>query len=209
MRRTIALGLLLAGTTFALTGQDVLSRLQKRYRKLKSFSAEFTYKFCWKLVGEERQEEGKIFFRKPNLFRIETPERLVVCDGETVWNYTPAAGQVLVTSYGDRNLSPTLKDLISDYLEGYVPYYIRPDSVSGRRCHLIKLVPKDPEEGTEVFLWVDGRRWVVRKLSYSDEIGNETTYLLKNVKINPKLEGKIFDFEVPEDAEVVDLRPKR
>lgn len=203
----MALLVLLAGTSFALTGQEVLSELQKRYRKLKSFSAEFTYTFRWKLVGEERQEEGKVFFRKPNLFRIETPQRLVVCDGEVVWNYTPAAGQVLVTNYGDRNLSPTLEELISDYLEGYVPYYIRPDSLSGRRCHLIKLVPKDPEEGMEVFIWVDGE-WVVRKISYSDEIGNETTYLLRKVKINPKLK-KIFNFEVPKGVEVVDLRPKR
>ncbi|RKY58069.1 MAG: outer membrane lipoprotein carrier protein LolA [Candidatus Latescibacterota bacterium] len=211
VRRAIALGmgLLWAGLAFGLTGQEVLSRLQKRYKKLRSFSAEFRYTFCWKLVGEARQQEGKVFFRKPNLFRIETPDRVVVCDGKTVWNYTPATRQVVVTDYGDRSLSPTLQDIIADYLESYTPHYARPDTVSGERCHLLRLVPKDPEERLEVRLWVEEKRWMVRKLSYSDEVGNETTYLLKDVQVNPKLDKKLFRFKVPEGAEVVDLRPKR
>ena len=206
LHRAIALGLLLVGTASGLTGRDVLSKLQKRYKKLKSFSAEFTYTFRWKLVGEERQERGRLFFRKPNLFRVEAPDRVVVCDGRTVWNYTPSAGQALVTDYGDRNLSPTLRDLLSDYLKSYTPYYIRPDSVLGRRCYLIKLAPKDSSGGTELFLWVEGRGWMLRKLSYSDEVGNETTYLVREFEVNPKLDRKVFEFEVPEGVEVVDLR---
>ena len=201
--------LLWAGPSFGLTGEEVLSRLQKRYKKLKSFSAEFRYTFQWKLAGEARQQVGKVFFLKPKQFRIETPDRVVVCDGETVWNYTPATHQVVVTAYGDRSLSPTLRDIVSDYLEGYTPHYIRPDSVAGERCYLLRLTPKDPEERLEVRLWVEEERWVVRKLSYADEVGNETAYLLKDVRVNTKLDESLFRFRIPEGVEVVDLRPKR
>jgi outer membrane lipoprotein-sorting protein len=57
-----------------------------------------------------------------------------------------------------------------------------------------------------VKLSVEEHGWLVRKIMILDVNETETTYTVKDIKLNTNIKEKTFAFETPEGAEVVDLR---
>jgi outer membrane lipoprotein-sorting protein len=53
---------------------------------------------------------------------------------------------------------------------------------------------------------VEEHGWLVRKIMILDVNETETTYTVKDIKLNTNIKEKTFAFETPEGAEVVDLR---
>jgi outer membrane lipoprotein-sorting protein len=59
---------------------------------------------------------------------------------------------------------------------------------------------------TSMKIWVDAETWLTRKIEQIDINGNLNSYTVNNVKENIELKDSLFQFEVPADAEIVDLR---
>ena len=53
---------------------------------------------------------------------------------------------------------------------------------------------------------VEENGWMVRKIVILDVNETETTYSVKDIKLNTNIKEKTFTFETPAGAEVVDLR---
>jgi outer membrane lipoprotein-sorting protein len=72
---------------------------------------------------------------------------------------------------------------------------------------LLKLVPKDDRSFVKsVKLSIEENGWMLRKILILDVNETETTYTVKDVKLNTNMKDKTFTFETPAGAEVVDLR---
>jgi outer membrane lipoprotein-sorting protein len=79
-------------------------------------------------------------------------------------------------------------------------------SVAGL-LYLLKLVPKDDRSFIKsVKISVEDHNWIVRKILILDVNETETTYTVKDIKLNTNIKDKTFIFETPTGAEVVDLR---
>ena len=55
-------------------------------------------------------------------------------------------------------------------------------------------------------LWVDPSEWLVRMAEMTDVNGKVTTYTVSDIKLNPGLSDSRFVMQIPEGAEVVDMR---
>ena len=75
------LSLILFSPAEAITGAEVIERMQKRFAKAKTFSARFEKRFYWAVLGKELTQSGRIYTRKPGQFRVEVEGDLVVADG--------------------------------------------------------------------------------------------------------------------------------
>lgn len=203
---------LLTSASNAMTGEEVIKKVRKRYEKMKRFSADFEQTFEWKLAQETHTFRGKLYLKKPNRFRLETETQTVVSDAKQVWTYIHANKQVILTSYSELRGMPKWEDLLFEYGEDYGARYVAVEKLGDKKCHLVELIPKKQDKEADVVrmkVWVDPKEWVVLKVAYVDVNGDGTTYRLSNVAVNPKMDDALFSFQVPEGVDVVDMREQR
>jgi outer membrane lipoprotein carrier protein len=191
----------------AITGDEIVIRVQKTFEKATALSASFQQTFLWKLAGRQQQSHGTILIKKPGMLRFETDQQIIVSDGATSWTYSPEHHQVIIAPYRESDATLSPKAFLLEYSVNYQTEYIGEESVKRRPCYIVKLVPKgEGEDITEIKVWVDKRQWVTRKVEYTDINGNISSYIISRVRINPKLEPSAFRFDIPKGAEVVDMR---
>ena len=55
-------------------------------------------------------------------------------------------------------------------------------------------------------IWIQKNKWTPQKIEQTDLNQNVTAYLLKNVKLGVPMDDALFLFEMPENADIVDMR---
>ena len=96
-----------SGPARAITGAEVIERMEERFAKAKTYSATFEKKFFWSVLDRNMSREGRIFTRRPRQFRVEVEDGdLVIADGEAIWVYNKANQQVIVAPYEDELRTP-------------------------------------------------------------------------------------------------------
>ena len=194
----------------AITGQEIVRRIQERFKEFKDFSSDFHQEFYWKLVEKTQGFRGKLYIKKPSKFRIENDKQVVVSDGKSIWIYSPENEQVIVDDYRKLEDSSSPERLLFRYSERYVPKYLGEKRVLGKSCYLIELTPKQEDaEFVQMKAWVDRKQWLTLKVECLDFNENMTTYTLSNVRIDSKLEDSLFRFVTPHGVDTVDMREGR
>ena len=194
----------------AVTGAEVIERMQERLAKSKSFSARFEKRFYWAVLDKRLTQNGRIYTRKPGKFRVEVGEDVVVADGRSIWAYTEQNKQVIVSDYA-ADLQTPWKILV-DYTESFAPVSISETEVSGRSCYAVVLQPLRQGAAGEggsiqrMEVWVDKRRWQLLQIEQLEENGDLRSYVLEDHKTNKKLDDDLFLFETPPGVDVVDRR---
>ena len=197
---------LFPGLGFAATGDEIIARLQNRLESYKTFSARFEKRFYWAVLDETRTRQGRIYMKRPGRFRVEVEGGdLVVSDGRTIWAYSPKNRQVVVSPYNGDLKTPW--EVLIDYTERFVPVVVEKSEWKGRPCYVLTLKPKRTVSSLRgMKIWVDRKRWLLLKLEQREANENLTTYLLRDHKINKKIDEKLFRFEIPDGVEIIDRR---
>lgn len=192
---------------FGQSANEIVERVQKRYRSLKTFSAEFEETFTWTLAKRSRTSHGRFFIKKPDRFRLETEKQVISSDGKTVWRYAIQDSQIFVTDAESDPDFPFLKNLLFDYVEKYSHVFLGEDTLKGLNCYRLKLIPKEEDSFiTELLVWIHQKEWLTKKVEYTDIHRNVITYTLSDIRINKKIKDEIFVLHIPEGTEVIDTR---
>lgn len=164
---------------------------------------------------------------------------VVVSDGETLYAYTPAKDKVYVGTleeakemlvekeytWGEYDQSDfehpeNAEEAVQKLLEFFTVDNISTEDnmVDGNSGHLLELQPIADQMPTEyaavggyINLWVDAVRKVPFAFAYTGGSMGEFSATASQIDINPGVEESRFEFEIPEDVEVVklaDLAPK-
>lgn len=194
-------------------GAEIIERLQKKFDGLKTLSARFTRQYYWQIMDQKSEIKGHLYVERPKRFRFETQTQTVVTNGEMTWNYAPKNEQVLISDYSatqnDRSPEKLLFDLIllGGYAESYSPAYIGEKKIDNKDCRVVELTAKLEDTYIHrIRLWIDKRQWVVRQVEYRDLHENLTTYELSDLEIGKQINEETFQFRIPKNVEVVDLR---
>ena len=84
--------------------------------------------------------------------------------------------------------------------------HIKTEEIDGQPTSLLELSPKSDSVKnlfTKIRLWVDHKHWIPIQTRFFEASGDHHTFLLSNVKINPRLYDRIFKLQVPSDFERV------
>ncbi len=187
--------------------QETLANVRKKYDTIRDAELRFTQRTRFPESTLEQRSRGTLLLKKEHKYRIETDEQTVVTDGETVWSYSPANKQVLIDRFklSDRSFSP--ERILGGATEEYAAAVTGREKAGGMECIILKLSPRG--EGSLVSsmrLWVDPSEWLVRMAEMTDVNGKVTTYTVSDIKLNPGLSDSRFVMQIPEGAEVVDMR---
>ncbi len=164
-------------------------------------------RFEQSLVDADNQvvetSSGTLEIQRPGQFRwsyVEPYEQLLVADGLNVWSYDVDLAQVTVKPQLEvlRNTPALLLGGSEDALDQFD--YV--GSFSDRGTVWIRLRPKDTESGfNEVELgFTDGN---LTRMMFSDNLDQTTLIALFDVSLNEDIDAARFQFEPPEDVDIV------
>jgi outer membrane lipoprotein carrier protein len=183
----------------------LLKTVEQRYNHSESLQVLFHEQYS-KTGHRPRSESGVLDLRKPGRMRWEYSDpqgKLVVCDGKNLWMYIPSENQVQKTPLRETDdLQAPIAFLLGKlhFEKEFQNIQGKPEGADTR----ITAQPKSdnlPYSSVEFLVTADGRIRQVKVTEYDNSI---MEYNFDQEKVNPKLEDKLFHFQVPKGAEVVE-----
>lgn len=190
----------------AITGSEIIEKVQEHLNKSKTFSAAFEKQFYWAALDKSRSREGQIQMRRPGHFRIALENGdAVVANGETVWSYAERNNQVVISAYEGELRTPW--QIFAGYADDYVPIAVEEVKLNGRSCYMLVLqAANEVPSNRQMKVWVDKSKWWLLQVETIEDNDDITTYVLKGHKVNKKIDGSVFEFVIPQGAEILDRR---
>jgi len=192
--------------------REVALNIEKAFASLRSLRADFEQSYYSASMATPLLEKGKLYLQKPDLMRWEylEPEHNIFIYKEGVsLAYFPEDNQLYRHA-----LSPEEKDwAIFSLLTGRAKiadtYIVEPaEFPSDRKSPVqIKLIPKTEGEISYILLEADPGTWLLDKAVFLDWAGNKQEFRFYGLKLNPRLDARTFDLDVPADCEVIDDLP--
>jgi len=202
-----AFGCLLAVSAFAadVPTAGLLKTVEQRYNRTDSLQVLFREEYT-KTGHAQRSESGVLELRKPGRMRWEYADpkgKLVVCDGKTLWMYTPSDNRV------DKSPLKQTDDMEAPiaFLLGKLHFEKEFRNITGKpegSDTLIAAEPRSdnlPYSAVQFLVTADGR---IRNVKVTRLDNSIMVYSFDQEKLNPKLDDKLFHFEVPSGAELVE-----
>jgi outer membrane lipoprotein carrier protein len=198
------------------SAQDLAQALQRKYDRLKDFSADFVHSYRGGVLRKEIAERGQLLVKRPGKMRwhYTTPEeKLFVSDGVKMYSYLPQDKQVIVSAIppDDQLATPTMflagkGNLVRDFSATIVDP--PPGVPAGTQA--LKLVPRSPQREYDwLMLEVAPQTLELRGLVTTDGQGGQSSFSFTNLKENTGLADKEFTFKMPRGVDVVNDLPAR
>jgi len=188
---------------------DLITRTQASFDRIKTLVADFTQETVNKGFGRVTKSNGRLYLLKPSRMRweYETPKGLLLMvDGEKLWYYDPEEN----IAYFDKlegylpPKSPAMFLAGEEPLANLFTIELAPESKEDKLdTRAMKLTPKEPQPGVRAMLLkVDAKTYVIRELLMVDHLGNRNRLTFDNIRLSEKVAPGIFEFKVPEGARV-------
>jgi len=196
---------------FALTTREVVRRVQERYEKVWSLTADFVQESTNKMLGQAQvtKAKGKVYFQKPGLMRWEyavPSKNKWVSDGKTLWFYQPEEDQVVVEHVDAEKGRLFLAFLVGegDLTKDFDIHRWDQEVDENEQGYRIELTPKKPHAIVHrLILTVDRETYYVREADVYDAYDNLTRTVFKRIRVNQKLSSDLFTFQIPPGTEVI------
>lgn len=185
---------------------DARAQLQQFVQEVQSATGNFTQQAADDSGRLRQAQQGEFAFQRPGKFRWQTVKpyaQLVISDGKLLRQYDPDLAQVTERPVGESiGASPAAILFGSGSLEEAFELTPLPD-----RDGLAWLRAK-PRSGDAGFAHVDMgfAQGLPRRLELLDAFGQTTRIGLNDIAANPQLRADIFDFDVPDDVDVVRMQ---
>ncbi|MDT8408581.1 MAG: outer membrane lipoprotein chaperone LolA [Wenzhouxiangellaceae bacterium] len=146
------------------------------------------------------QSSGEMFFQAPDRIRwdyLEPFPQVIVADGEQLWHFDEALEQVSVRPQPAPEESPMLVLTRPELLERF--YRILPSD----EPNTLRFEPLAEQADIEMarLTFRDGTPVA---LDLFDPFGQSTRLTLDNIQRNPEIDDSVFEFEIPEGADVLE-----
>jgi len=190
----------------SIDARRIIGNVQDRYESINDAVLTFTQTVRFKVARAEQTSKGTLYFKKPNKYRIETEDRTVVTDGVTSWSYNSKNRQLVVDNYKAETHSLSPEQLLLQYPKDFFSTLVGEEQLASHRCYVLTLTPKEDNSfATGMKIWVS-RDWLIRKVEINDINGATTIYGIESIATDQKLPDTRFAYQVPDNAEVIDLR---
>jgi len=200
-----------SGQLFALE-KNLLQLIQSRYKSILSFSGKFvqnSYRIDLEMVP--KKAEGIVSYKRPGKMRWHysyPEEQLIVTNGEILWLFDPLLENVTVQKLEKIADGTALSFLLG---LGDLNYDFEQRSVSESFSDLqdnlvVELIPKkDTANLSFIQLQVKTETYDLIRILLMDHQGNYRTIFLDSMKYNLEIENKLFEFQITEDIDVIEI----
>lgn len=212
---TLVVGLSVAGAmpaamahTTSENVDQVVASVQDTYRNVTSLQANFVQVSRSAAVSGESTQKGKVEFKRPRKMRwefLQPSKSLFVTDGTTMWTWTQADNQVIVsTDLGSAGGGMTeLFDDLGKMKERFDVELVDPPSGPDHKDYVLELTPKQDTSFKKLEVYISRKKYTLDKVVMTDALDNRVELTFKQVKLNPDLPDADFVFQIPDGAKVI------
>jgi len=208
----ILFSLLFVPLVFGITGQSVLTEIQKRYEGTNDLEATFLQEYIGKVMKRPQRGEGKVYFKKKGMMRWDyrIPNQKFISDGSTLWFYQAEENQVFVSDISKAIKEKTPLAFLAG--EGDLSRDFKllnfNESISQKEENFVlELAPEEPDAVlAKLTLTVDKKTYTVVQADVFDGLGNVTRTRFIDIKMNVGLPNSFFHFTIPPGAEVLKMQ---
>ena len=196
---------LLAVSAAAPDTMDILKGIENRYNRARTVEVLFQQTYSAPRRGP-KTEAGQLFLRKPGRMRWQYTApagKLFVSDGKYFYLYTPSANRVERTKVKESDdMRAPLAFLLGrlDFQRDFRKFITRQ---RGSDLSITAEPRSDSAPFTQVEFRV-GPAFEIRELEVTGLDNSVMLYRFENEKLNPPLSDKLFRFQPPPGAEIVE-----
>ncbi len=197
--------LLLSASLLAAGGASAggIDQLDAFLKGLKTLEADFQQTLYDENLYQLEESRGGFQLSRPDRFRWDyrQPEaQLIVADGEKVWIYDRDLSQVTVRALGNA-LGATPAMLLSSDRPVDENFEVSELQPSGG-MEWIGLKPRLSDTGfAQIRLGLDSG--VLKLMELIDNFGQLTRIEFKNIKRNPRINPRVFEFKPPKGVDII------
>ncbi|HKZ21872.1 MAG TPA: outer membrane lipoprotein carrier protein LolA, partial [candidate division Zixibacteria bacterium] len=169
-------------TPQAQTLADITHSVESKYRNLKSVSMVFTKEVKSGNFEAKEKGKGKIWMKNSDKFRIDSDQEQIISDGKIVWIYSRENKQVT------KNRKEKVKNILdfgqyfADFDSNYETTLKGKEKILDLPCLILELTPKKENELiAKLFLWVESKTYLIRKIEYFDINDNHISLLFNQI----------------------------
>ncbi|CAN2039144.1 outer membrane lipoprotein carrier protein [Candidatus Magnetomoraceae bacterium gMMP-15] len=202
-----------ASTFSQLSIDAIMEEVEKRY-SLSDFSALFFQESTLKAMEITDTASGFARFKHPGmmLWQYEKPdEQTIITDGINLWIYRPEDNQVMIgkapSYFGEGKGASFLTDIkILRQSFDIANTNGDKDAPESKGNKIVKLIPKNKNpDFVKLYLCISLKNYdIIQFVSYN-AYGDRTRIEFKNLQFYQTLEKSMFQFKIPDGADVVQL----
>ena len=184
----------------------LLKGVEDRYNRAKSLQVSFIEHYTPN-GGGQRTEAGVILLRRPLRMRWDYSQpkgKLFVSDGKYLWIYTPAqnrAERMLFKESDDMRVPLAFLLGKLNFEKEFQNIQWHPEGADDVRITAVPKTDNLPFSGVEFVIARDSHIKTIQ-VTYFDK--SVLSYSFEQEKMNPPVDAKAFQFELPKGAELVD-----
>ncbi|MFM8473572.1 MAG: LolA family protein [Candidatus Kapaibacterium sp.] len=154
------------------------------------------------LLGGKRLS---ILAARPQKYRIDMSDRVVVCDGSKVWNYSVARNSVVVSRFRPNSSAMSVETLLLDVLGAYKPVSLKNRNASAEGSgYVLRLEPSGNEKygvrSMEITLDRVSKRF--RSIDVTLAQGTQS-WTIESLRLDVPVAKSAFTFKNPKNCEVI------
>ncbi len=202
MTKKLILFMVMAVALFSASAQSPSSVVDKVLGSLKGGKA---VSASYAMSSSQGSSKGTLVISGKK-FRVLASNIKCWYNGKTMWSYSPATGEVNITT-------PTASDLqmTNPYsaAQNFKSSYIISKGGTGNGTYTIRFTPKKKSNVKHMLVTVSTSTWLITKAEVVETSGAKTTVTISNYNRNASASASTFEFDksqVPAGTEVVDLR---
>jgi len=214
--RKITLGLALSVLSISspaeLTVSQLIYRLEQNFEQIKTYQAKFEQEVRSEQFGRSLSKgKGEVYYSKPGKMHwhyTEPEEHFYITDGKTLWDYLPSVKQVLEVPIDEALSSNLPKSFLFGMAKISEQFEVSfaPQEQQSKDSYRLVLVPKKEQDriifgGIE--LLVEAKTFLVKEVKLRDSLGNENLLRFSEIKVNPKIDERMFRFKAKEGVGVL------
>lgn len=190
--------------------QPIAQAIERHYNSLRSLEAQFDESVAYagqNITRVRRRERGTLYLLRPRRMRWDYTDpagKLFVSDGKMFYLYNPNSNQVQrIKPKEAEDLRAPLAFLLGklDFHKDFGPLSVK-DTTEG--IELTAQARSDADPYGQVVFTVDPSTYAIRRIVVDGRDGLVTTFHFSGETANPPLEARLFHFEAPPGAELVE-----
>jgi len=186
----------------AQNADEVIKNLQDKFATIKNLKSNFSQTIYSTQSIQPINFEGKFYYKKENSFSIAMPDRDIISDGVSIWNYDRQQKKVVISTSDSDNTTFSLNDIIYLYPEKCDLSLLKTQEIN----FIVKAVPNDVAlTFKEAYLTIS-KNFILNKIEIIDFNNIKYTFQLFDIKINTDISDTMFNFVPSVEVEVIDLR---
>ena len=185
----------------AQLSEQIIDDLQKKFAEIYDFEADFTQQLEINGV-EQDQLNGKFYYGGSNKFRVEIINKLIISDGEAIWNIDKNQNKIIINRLEDNPSFFSIENFVYDFPEASEIKIME----VGEDGKVVELKSKEEYKSFERIVLTINNENLIDKFVLFDGRGTRVEVDLKNINVNNDLDPKLFDFKIKDGMKVIDLR---